>query len=178
MVLLPTDIYIQTLKIFQLKPLSFLSSSLLISRNPSLLKLARDFYHQFPSFGDLLIKHFFDLQLNSFQLYNISIWHITWYFSIHAKHRFDQPSPFIILLNWLFYNKSLFSTNIRKKEDKKNKKNNLYNQKEKTKELWYLNFLQLLEDCMSLTLCPITNFFKRKTDFLIKMKNYIVTILS
>ena len=28
-----------------------------------------------------------------------------WYFSIHAKHFFDQSSPFIILLGWPFYTK-------------------------------------------------------------------------
>ena len=50
--------------------------------------------------------------------------------------------------------------------------------KKKGKELWYLNFLHLLEDCVSLTLCPITNFFKTRTGLSMKIKTHVVTVLS
>ena len=60
----------------------------------------------------------------------------------------------------------------------KKKGNLLYDQKEKGKKLWYLNFLHLLEDCVSLSLCPITNVFKTRTGFSMKIKTYVVTVLS
>ena len=67
---------------------------------------------------------------------------------------------------------------IKKEGYEKKKGNHLYDQKEKGEELWYLNFLHLLEDCVSLTLCPITNFFKTRTGLSMKIKTHIVTLLS
>lgn len=60
----------------------------------------------------------------------------------------------------------------------KKNKNHFDNLKEKGKELWYLNFLYLLEDYVSLTLCLMINFFKIKTGFLIKIKTLVITVLS
>ena len=74
------------------------------SCNPSSLKLARDFYPQFPTSEDLSIKHLFNFQLKFSQSHGIITWRITWYFFVYAEHPFDQPSPFIILLGWPFYN--------------------------------------------------------------------------
>ena len=75
------------------------------------LRLARDFHQQFSTSGDLLIKHLFDFQLKSFQSRGIITWRITWYSFVHVKHPFDQPSLFIILLGWPFYNSKSFTSN-------------------------------------------------------------------
>ena len=68
------------------------------------LRLSCDFHQQFPTSGDLLIKHFFNFQLRSSQSRGIITWRITCYFSIHAEYPFGQSSPFIFLLGWPFYN--------------------------------------------------------------------------
>ena len=67
---------------------------------------------------------------------------------------------------------------IEKERCRKRRENHFYNQKEKEKELKSSNFSPLLEDCTSLILCLIINFFKIKIGLLIKIKNLIDIILS
>lgn len=71
------------------------------------------------------------------------------------------------------HDESIFNAN-----DGKRRENHLYDQKEKEKELWYPNFSPLLEDCASLTLCLIINFFKIKIGLLMKIKNLVDIVLS
>ena len=75
------------------------------------LRVTRDLHQQFPSSWNLLIKHLFDFQLRSFQSRSIIMWRITWYSCVHVEYPFDQPSSFIILLGWAFYNSKSFIPN-------------------------------------------------------------------
>lgn len=82
------------------------------------------------------------------------------------------------LLVLVIYNKDIFSANDEKRNVWKKKGKLSLQLKRREKRIIYLNFLHLLEDCVFLTLCPITNFFKTKTGFLMKIKSHIITVLS
>lgn len=75
------------------------------------------------------------------------------------------------------YDKSIFIVKDCKKRYKRKKRNHLYNQKKKVKELLYLNLLYSLKNCISQSFCLITKFFNIKIGFLIEIKIYIITVL-